>query len=310
MIYVIGEKNQRQTLALLTKVSEIAEQLGKNPVKFFYDTTDTKRGENRFETFIINEIQKEKPDYIFLPSTPYFREFAAKITVKASAAMLTDCISFNVKEESLEAIRPSLDGNTLSHYTFSKDAVAVIVVKDTGNTENPLDFIEDRIITCPFVADSTPSSVLEDEISREKLAGEVIPVKKITHPQVRKDIKEATLIFAGGRGLMNEESFKELRELAALFHASVGASRPVVDCGWADPSEQVGQTGSFVHPKIYIAFGISGAIQHLAGMKDSDCIIAVNSNPRSPVFQYCDYGIYADANSIIRNMLQIFRKTP
>ena len=94
---------------------------------------------------------------------------------------------------------------------------------------------------------------------------------------------------------MNEQSFEALRRLADFFDASVGASRPVVDCGWAGPSEQIGQTGSFVHPKVYLAFGISGAIQHLTGMKNSQCIIAVNTNLNSPIFQYCDYGIRGDA---------------
>lgn len=130
-------------------------------------------------------------------------------------------------------------------------------------------------------------------------------MRKIIHENVSNDIKDAPLIFAGGRSLMNEQSFEALRRLADFFDASVGASRPVVDCGWAGPSEQIGQTGSFVHPKVYLAFGISGAIQHLADMKNSQCIIAVNTNLNSPIFQYCDYGIRGDANSIIRNLLQI-----
>lgn len=135
--------------------------------------------------------------------------------------------------------------------------------------------------------------------------GKIVFVRKIIHENVSKDIKDAPLIFAGGRGLMNEQSFEALRRLADFFDASVGVSRPVVDCGWAGPSEQIGQTGSFVHPKVYLAFGISGAIQHLAGMKNSQCIIAVNTNLNSPIFQYYDYGIRGDANSIIRNLLQI-----
>ncbi|MCR5273270.1 MAG: electron transfer flavoprotein subunit alpha/FixB family protein [Lachnospiraceae bacterium] len=118
-------------------------------------------------------------------------------------------------------------------------------------------------------------------------------------------IQNAEIIFSGGRGLMNPDSFDALRKLAKCYGASIGASRPVVDVGWADADEQVGQTGSFVHPRVYVAFGISGAIQHLAGMKDSQCIIAVNNNKHSPIFQFSDYAIEADVNSIIRNMLQL-----
>ena len=134
---------------------------------------------------------------------------------------------------------------------------------------------------------------------------EALQNQSVSLLNVSNDIKDAPLIFAGGSGLMNEQSFEALRRLADFFDASVGASRPVVDCGWAEPSEQIGQTGSFVHPKVYLAFGISGAIQYLAGMKNSQCIIAVNTNLNSPIFQYCDYGIREDANSIIRNLLQI-----
>lgn len=118
-------------------------------------------------------------------------------------------------------------------------------------------------------------------------------------------IQNAEIIFSGGRGLMNSDSFSALRKLANCYGASVGASRPVVDLGWAGADEQVGQTGSFVHPRVYVAFGISGAIQHLAGMKDSQYIIAVNNNKFSPIFQFSDYAIEADDNSIIRNMLQL-----
>lgn len=174
-----------------------------------------------------------------------------------------------------------------SHYAFSDDQPTVIVVK-----------VAELSASAPVItAKKCPGN--------HAAPGETVFVRKIIHENVSNDIKDAPLIFAGGRGLMNEQSFEALRRLADFFDASVGASRPVVDCGWAGPSEQIGQTGSFVHPKVYLAFGISGAIQHLAGMKNSQCIIAVNTNLNSPIFQYCDYGIRGDANSIIRNLLQI-----
>ena len=174
-----------------------------------------------------------------------------------------------------------------SHYAFSDDQPTVIVVKVAE------------------LSASAPVNTAKKCPGNHAAPGETVFVRKIIHENVSNDIKDAPLIFAGGRGLMNEQSFEALRRLADFFDASVGASRPVVDCGWAGPSEQIGQTGSFVHPKVYLAFGISGAIQHLAGMKNSQCIIAVNTNLNSPIFQYCDYGIRRDANSIIRNLLQI-----
>ena len=104
---------------------------------------------------------------------------------------------------------------------------------------------------------------------------------------------------------MNEESFDALRKLADKYGASVGASRPMVDQGWATWDEQIGQTGSIVKPKVYLAFGISGAVQHITGIEKSQNIIAVNLNRNSPIFRYAGYGAYSDDNSIIRNMLNL-----
>lgn len=299
MIYVIGEKNSRQTIQLIEKALEISEQLPHQPVTLF----NIDAAKITFSDEISEYFKSGNADYILLPSTPLFREIAAEMTVKMSAALLTDCISLSVDKGILKGIRPSLDGKSFSHYTFPDNQTAVIVVRDTGVTEPRRDWIQQiNIVDFP---ENTTSGNTTSEYTGNTSSGETVFVKKIIHENVSKDIKDAQLIFAGGRGLMNEQSFKELRKLADIFDASIGASRPVVDCGWAEASEQVGQTGSFVHPKVYLAFGISGAIQHLAGMKNSQCIIAVNNNRNSPIFQYCDYGICADANSIIRNLLQI-----
>ena len=228
-------------------------------------------------------------------------EVAAEMAVRLSASLLTDCIALSVDNGRLQGLRPSLDGKSFSHYAFSDDQPTVIVVKDTGITEPRQNLLQSRV----KLSASAPGNTAEKCPGNHTAPGKIVFVRKIIHENVSKDIKDAPLIFAGGRGLMNEQSFEALRRLADFFDASIGASRPVVDCGWAGPSEQIGQTGSFVHPKVYLAFGISGAIQHLAGMKNSQCIIAVNTNLNSPIFQYCDYGIRGDANSIIRNLLQI-----
>ena len=136
---------------------------------------------------------------------------------------------------------------------------------------------------------------------------EVLEILEST--QVTKDIKDAEIIFSGGRGIMNQESFDALRKLAGYYDAAVGASRPMVDQGWATWGEQVGQTGSIVRPKVYLAFGISGAVQHITGIEKSQNIIAINLNPHSPIFRYANYGAYADDNSIIRNMINIIESS-
>jgi len=122
------------------------------------------------------------------------------------------------------------------------------------------------------------------------------------------DITEARIVVSGGLGVQGPENFKLLEELANLLGGAVGASRPVVDNGWRDYSNQVGQTGRTVAPDLYFACGISGAVQHIAGMSSSRCIVAINSDPNAAIFSVADYGIVGDVIKVIPVLIRAFKK--
>ena len=232
-----------------------------------------------------------------MPSNIYFREMGAVWAVRNNMALISDCTEL-WSEDSGSGVKtfarkPSVDGKNFTKYELDEDKEYLILMRSSDGANEFIDSFKDKSVTLVSEADA---AVFDEDI-------EVIKISE--NKEFRKDIKDAELIFSGGRGIMNEESFEALRELAKRYDASIGASRPMVDQGWAAWEEQVGQTGSIVKPKVYVAFGISGAVQHITGIEKSQNIIAVNLNKTSPIFRYSNYGAYSDDNSIIRNMLNI-----
>lgn len=232
-----------------------------------------------------------------LPSNIYFREMASVWAAEKNLILISDCTELWKEEGSVFVRKPSTDGKNFTKYMLDSHKEYLILMRISDGAK---DFIDSALNGGQEVGTTIVSSQ-EAEIFDRNL--EVLSIER--NPGEIQDIKEAELIFAGGRGIMNQESFDALRKLASRYDASVGASRPMVDQGWAAWEEQVGQTGSVVKPKVYVAFGISGAVQHITGIEKSKNIIAVNLNKGAPIFRYANYSVYADDNSIIRNMLNI-----
>lgn len=222
------------------------------------------------------------------------KDFFPRVSVKLETGMASDCTSVSVAGESLEAVRPMYAGKLFGKVNFlgAKPQIATVRPNALGmKAEKAGSAAVNKVAADP----GTIRAVVKEVAVKAGGAAKV-------------DLTEADKIVSGGRSLKNAENFKILEDLAATIGATVGASRAAVDAGYRPHSDQVGQTGKTVSPSLYMAFGISGAIQHLAGMRSSKVIVAVNTDANAPIFQKADYGIVGDLFQVAPALTEEFKK--
>lgn len=239
-------------------------------------------------------INENAPEVILLAATSHGKELAPALAAKLAGGLVTDSTSLEMdKDNGLTVKRPIYAGKALSTVCFDQSSTKIITLrpnvfrKKASDTEHK-------------------GEVDIREVQQPSL---LIRIKDIVRETgSRLDVSEARTVVSGGMGMQKPENFKLIEELAAVLEAAVGASRPVVDSGWRPYSSQVGQTGRTVSPDLYIACGISGAVQHLAGMSSSKIIVAINKDPNAPIFSVADYGIVGDVLEILPILTQEFKK--
>jgi electron transfer flavoprotein alpha subunit len=240
-------------------------------------------------------IRKRSPSAVLVGATMSGHEFAASLAASLGTGIASDCLEIEWKDGGLMARRPAYGGRLLEGIQWTKDSIAVASVRPRAYADPG-----------PGSGEAPPITEEAAAIPPEALDSEIVTFKKEEGETV--NLADADVIVAGGRGLQVPENFSVVRELAEEIGGSVGASRAVVDAGWIPYPHQVGQTGKTVRPKLYIAIGISGAIQHLAGMKTSETIFAINKDPNAPIFKISTYGFVGDALQIVPKLTKKLRE--
>jgi electron transfer flavoprotein alpha subunit len=246
-------------------------------------------------THALQSLCKEiNPEVILFSATSMGKDLAPRLAANLGVSLASDCIRTDVKDGGLEVLRPIFAGKAFAAFRFKASPVMATLRPNVFPLIDSLDGqgdVDKRDVAVP--EDQVKDGV--QEVLREEGAA--------------LDVTEAEIIVTGGRGMKGPENFDLLRELVEILpHSALGASRSAVDADWIDHQHQVGQTGKTVSPNLYMAFGVSGAIQHLAGMSSSKVIVAVNKDPEAPIFKVADFGIVGDLFQVIPHLKEELTK--
>jgi electron transfer flavoprotein alpha subunit len=291
--------NQPLTAILLgSKIKEKAKELGKYGADKVIVADDERLATyttDAYGTVIAQLAQAHEPAILLLGASVQGKDLSGRLAARLGVGVAQECVSFSLENGNLVAKRPIYAGKAYATVTF-KDSVPQMA------TARP------NVFELNEPNESRSAEVVDAEFSLDdsQLKTKIVEFQQEAGSKV--DLTEAERIVSGGRGMKGPENYNILEELADLIEATVGASRSAVDAGWRPHSDQVGQTGKVVSPNLYIACGISGAIQHLAGMSTSKVIVAINKDPEAPIFQKADYGVIGDLFDVVPALTEEIRK--
>jgi electron transfer flavoprotein alpha subunit len=286
----LAQERDIEHIAVLigSKGADLAQNLSKygvkNVVVYQSDKLSFYNSEG-YSKILADAVKEHNAKIVLLGATAMGKDLAPRIAARLDAVLATDCISLQWKNDDLEIIRPMYAGKVRATVKLNSE-IKVVTVR-------PNIYLVEENPTTPQFSENDVDPGDSKAIVTEILAG----------AKDKLDVTEADIIVSGGRGLKGPENFHLIEELAKKLGAAQGASRAVVDAGWRPYEEQVGQTGKTVSPSLYIAVGISGAIQHLAGMSSSKYIVAINKDPEAPIFKIADYGIVGDAFEVVPKLI-------
>jgi electron transfer flavoprotein alpha subunit len=245
---------------------------------------------------LVDAIREHQPSTVFYGATVLGKDLSPRVAARLGAGLATDCTGIAVDDSGeLTVTRPVYAGKAITEVGFQDSPVRMASMRPNVLIPSPPDESRKAEVV-KVTAEVKPEDIRTLLKEALQMAGEKV------------DLTEAEVIISGGRGMKNGANFKILEEMADVLGATVGASRAAVDAGWKEQSDQVGQTGKVVSPNLYIACGISGSIQHYAGMGTSKYIVAINKDSEAPIFTKCDYGIVDDLFKVVPVLTEELKK--
>lgn len=242
-------------------------------------------------------VAKYKPEIVLCGASVIGRSLISRVAVTLNAGLTADCTGLDIDDEEkiLLQTRPAFGGNIM----------ATIITPDS---RPQMATVRHKVMKEAVADKSRKGEIIKESFDDETYASRTKLIDIVEEIEETINLSEADIIVSGGRGLGNSENFSLVKDLALSLGGAVGASRSAVDAGWIPYSHQVGQTGKTVCPKLYIACGISGQIQHLIGMKSSDVIVAINKDPDAPIFSVATYGIVDDLFKVVPKLSELFKQ--